>query len=183
MLNQVAEAVEKEFPDVLVESLAYQYTRKPPKTIKPRDNVLDSSVHDRVFLHPAVGRRAEPEVRRGHRRLEQAGQVPVHLGLYDQLQRLSRAASQPARSRPNVRYFVKHGAIGLFEEGEGDDFCELKNWLLMRVMWEPDLDADKLIDEFVRGYYGEAVAPLVKQYWDVLIAQAERRKSISAASA
>ena len=40
MLNKVAEAVEKEFPDVLVESLAYQYTRKPPKTIKPRDNVL-----------------------------------------------------------------------------------------------------------------------------------------------
>jgi hypothetical protein len=39
MLNKVAEAVEKEFPDVLVESLAYQYTRKPPKTIKPRDNV------------------------------------------------------------------------------------------------------------------------------------------------
>ncbi|NLE36757.1 MAG: DUF4838 domain-containing protein, partial [Pirellulaceae bacterium] len=40
MLNRVAEAVEKEFPDVLVESLAYQYTRKPPKTIKPGDNVL-----------------------------------------------------------------------------------------------------------------------------------------------
>ena len=40
MLNKVAEAVAREFPDVLVESLAYQYTRKPPKVIKPRDNVL-----------------------------------------------------------------------------------------------------------------------------------------------
>ncbi|MBM4092426.1 MAG: DUF4838 domain-containing protein, partial [Planctomycetes bacterium] len=40
MLNQVAESVEKEFPDVLVESLAYQYTRKPPKNVKPRHNVL-----------------------------------------------------------------------------------------------------------------------------------------------
>ena len=40
MLNRVAEAVEKEFPDVLVESLAYQYTRSPPKSIKPRHNVL-----------------------------------------------------------------------------------------------------------------------------------------------
>ena len=84
---------------------------------------------------------------------------------------------------PNVRYFVKHGAIGLFEEGEGDDFCELKNWLLLRVMWEPNLDAEKLIDEFLRGYYGEAVAPLIKQYWDVLIAQARRRRSTWAASA
>ena len=30
--------------------------------------------------------------------------------------------------------------------------------------------------EFVRGYYGEAVAPLIKQYWDVLIRQAEKEK-------
>ena len=35
-VNQVAEAVEKEFPDVWIETLAYQYTRHPPKTIKPR---------------------------------------------------------------------------------------------------------------------------------------------------
>jgi hypothetical protein len=33
-----------------------------------------------------------------------------------------------------------------------------------------------LIDEFVHGYYGDAVAPLIKQYWDVLIAQAEKEK-------
>lgn len=43
-------------------------------------------------------------------------------------------------------------------------------------MWEPQLDADKLIDEFLRGYYGETVAPLLKQYWNVLIAQAEKEK-------
>ena len=36
-------------------------------------------------------------------------------------------------------------------------------------MWEPHLDGEKLIDEFVRGYYGEAVAPLIHQYWDALI--------------
>ena len=41
----------------------------------------------------------------------------------------------------------------------------------MRVMWEPHLESETLIDEFVHGYYGEAVAPLIKQYWNVLIAQ------------
>ncbi len=39
-VNAVAEEVEKEFPDVLVETLAYQYTRKPPKHVKPRHNVV-----------------------------------------------------------------------------------------------------------------------------------------------
>lgn len=39
-VNKVAEAVEKEYPGVWVETLAYMYTRQPPKTIRPRQNVL-----------------------------------------------------------------------------------------------------------------------------------------------
>jgi hypothetical protein len=36
LVNRVAEAVEKEFPDKAVETLAYQWTRRPPKQMRPR---------------------------------------------------------------------------------------------------------------------------------------------------
>ncbi len=39
-VNYVAEKIEPEFPQVAVDTLAYQYTRKPPRTIKPRPNVI-----------------------------------------------------------------------------------------------------------------------------------------------
>ena len=39
-VNAIAEAVEKEFPDKIIETLAYQYTRKPPKKTKLRHNVM-----------------------------------------------------------------------------------------------------------------------------------------------
>lgn len=39
-VNYVAEKIEPEFPDIAVDTLAYQYTRKPPKTLKPRSNVI-----------------------------------------------------------------------------------------------------------------------------------------------
>lgn len=39
-VNQVAEALEEEFPDVEFDTFAYQYTRTPPKNIVPRDNVI-----------------------------------------------------------------------------------------------------------------------------------------------
>ena len=39
-VNQVAEAVGKEFPDKYIGTLAYQYTRKPCKTLRPRENVV-----------------------------------------------------------------------------------------------------------------------------------------------
>ena len=39
-VNQVAADIEKVYPDFLVETLAYQYTRKPPRTLRPRQNVV-----------------------------------------------------------------------------------------------------------------------------------------------
>ena len=176
MLNKVAEAVEKEFPDVLVESLAYQYTRKPPKSIKPRDNVLIRlCTIECSYIQPLDGE----QNRAFAADMEGWSKLAKHLFIWDYTTNYNDYLGPHPNLRvlvPNVRYFIKHGAIGLFAEGEGDDFCELKNWLLMRVMWEPNLDGEKLIDEFVRGYYGEAVAPLIKQYWDVLIGQAEKEK-------
>ena len=176
MLNRVAEAVEKEFPDVLVESLAYQYTRKPPKTIKPRHNVLIRlCTIECSYIQPLD----DEQNRKFAADIEGWSKLAKHLFIWDYTTNYNDYLGPHPNLRvlaPNVRYFVKHGAVGLFEEGEGDDFCELKNWLLMRVMWEPSLDDEALIDEFVRGYYGEAVAPLIKQYWDVLIAQAQKEK-------
>ena len=54
MVNAVADAVAKQYPDVKVGTLAYYHTQKPPKTIKPRPNVIiqltshDCSVTDPI---------------------------------------------------------------------------------------------------------------------------------------
>ncbi len=176
MLNKVAEAVEKEFPDVWVESLAYQYTRKPPKTLKPRDNVLIRlCTIECSYIQPLDGE----QNRKFAADMEGWSKLARHLFIWDYTTNYNDYLGPHPNLRvlvPNVRYFIRHGALGLFEEGEGDDFCELKNWVLLRAMWEPQLDDGKLIDEFMSGYYGEAVTPLIKQYWDILIARAETEK-------
>ena len=39
-VNYIAEKIESDFPHVAVDTFAYQYTRKPPRTIQPRPNVI-----------------------------------------------------------------------------------------------------------------------------------------------
>src|SRR4030095_15651655 len=39
-VNTIAEDIEADYPKVRIDTLAYQYTRKPPKTLKPRQNVI-----------------------------------------------------------------------------------------------------------------------------------------------
>ena len=52
-VNRVAEAVEPEFPNVVIDTLAYQYTRKPPKHIRPRHNVsVRLCSIECCFVHP-----------------------------------------------------------------------------------------------------------------------------------
>ena len=49
---------------------------------------------------------------------------------------------------------------GIFEEGDeghrGGDMEELKNWLIGKMLWDPTLDPEALIQQFLAGYFGEA---------------------------
>ena len=51
--------------------------------------------------------------------------------------------------------------------GDGTDMEELKDWVMSEMMWDPTLDPDVLIAEFLAGYYGKA-APFVRLYMDTM---------------
>jgi hypothetical protein len=78
---------------------------------------------------------------------------------------------------PNVRFFVNHNTIGLFEQGDCGssigDFVRMRAWLLAHLMWNPDLDQKALMRDFVQGYYG-AAAPHLLAYFDVIDDAGER---------
>ena len=70
----------------------------------------------------------------------------------------------------NFRYFSQSNVIGILEEGAHDapwnEFSELKQWLIAKLMWNPNQDVDSLTTLFINDYYGKA-APFVKQYYDL----------------
>lgn len=43
----------------------------------------------------------------------------------------------------------------------------LKNYVIARMLWDPTLDPDDLIDAFLRGYYRSA-APHIRHYMQVM---------------
>ena len=71
---------------------------------------------------------------------------------------------------PNVKFFVDHNVKGIFEQGaystNGAEMAELRAWVLAKLLWDPTLDGQTLIDEFIDGYYGPA-GPYIKAYLNV----------------
>ena len=66
---------------------------------------------------------------------------------------------------PNFRFFVAAGVRGIYCEGPhrgpmGAQFSELGNYVMSRLLWDPNLNGEDLIDEFVDLHYGKAAGPI-----------------------
>jgi alpha-glucuronidase len=70
---------------------------------------------------------------------------------------------------PNVRWFADAGVRHVFLQGNGKrtEFAELRCYVLAKLAWDPGIDVEALIDEFLAGFYGDA-APHLRAYIDLL---------------
>jgi len=177
-VNKVAEDIEKEFPDVWVETLAYQYTRKPPKTVKPRDNVIVRLCTIECSFVQPLGRGEQNKSLRDD--IEGWSKIARQLFIWDYVTNFSMyLIPHPnyAVLPENIRFFVDHGTIGLFEQGDSyttvGDFIRPRQWIISHLMWNPSLDENRLLDDFLKGYYGENAAPLLRDYLYLLVNRAK----------
>ncbi len=171
-VNAVAAEIEKEYPDVLVETLAYQYTRKPPRTVRPRRNVIIRLCSiECSFSQPLDEGKQNKKFRDD---IEGWSKIAPRLFVWDYVTNFSNYILPHPNMRvlgPNIRFFVKNNVIGLFEQGDAGstigDFVRMRAWVLAHLMWKPERDEQALIREFIEGYYGPA-APHLLEYLKII---------------
>jgi hypothetical protein len=163
-VNAIAADIEADHPGILVDTLAYQYTRKLPKTIRPRANVVVRLCSiECCFAHP-LGSCASEENRAFRGDIAAWNAATPHLYVWDYTTNFAHY-QQPfpnvAALQPNVRFFVAHGVKGLFEQGNYSwgghgELAPLRAYLLAKLLWNPDADIDLHRREFLRACYGSA---------------------------
>ena len=173
LVNYVSDELKKEFPDVIVDTLAYEYSRPAPKTIKPRKNIIIrlSSINSN-FAHPLS---SPANRKRFGSSMDGWSKIATQLAVWNYVANYA----QPMYPLPNIRslgkdlrYFAKNKVMWVYEEGaywvgKAGELVELRAWLLAHLLWNPQLNQDKLIDEFLNGFYGSA-APYIRKYIDLL---------------
>ncbi|MHC4661065.1 MAG: DUF4838 domain-containing protein [Planctomycetota bacterium] len=180
LVNHVAEAVEKEFSGVSVMTFAYQWTRKPPKTIRPRPNVIIQLCSiECCFAHPLATCDCERN-RNFVRDLEGWSKICDRLWIWNYNtsfpQYLLPFPNQRVRD-DNIKLFLKHNAKGVFEQDcyntTGSEFAELGGYMAAKFLWNPDYGEDRAMNEFLDGVYGKA-APFIRKYIDMLHDKSEK---------
>ena len=170
-VNQVAEAVEKEFPDKFIGTLAYQYTRTPPKSIRPHNNVVVRLCSiECCFAHDF---KSCPENKSFLSDLNTWSSLAPHLYIWDYVVNFSHYLMPYPNFRvlqPNIQTLQENNSIGIMEQAayqsRGGEFSELKSYLISRLLWNPDCDVERVISDFMYGYYGRS-GKFIRQYFDL----------------
>ncbi len=166
--NAVAEAVEGEFPNVKIVTFAYQYGRRAPKNIKPRHNVwVELCTIECDFAHPL-----ESDTDYGFTPdIKEWSKLTRNLTIWNYVTNFkNHLYPYPNFNcfKPDIEFFVRNGAIGLFEQADAycnvGDMVRLRYWVLSHLMWNPSLDTKKLVREFLHGYYTPEVGAIFEEY-------------------
>ncbi len=177
LVNELADGVKDDYPDVLVDTFAYLQTLVFPKTIRPRDNVLIRIAQLNAFGEMntnAVGYKL-PERPDYFRPMTH----PVNRSCLDRFMDWARHArhmtywdywviyTDPFMTpyvnlsciKPDLLLFRENHVETMFVENEHADsssFYALKRWVGLKLMQDPRQDDQALIADFMSGYYGPA---------------------------
>lgn len=168
-VNQVANDVKVDYPDKLIGTFAYQYTRSAPKNIRPADNVVIRLCDiECCFIHPLDGcaenLRFLDDMKAWHRLTDKIfiWDYVVNFHFYH-----VPLPNHGVVGR-NIQLLLQHGAMGILELGAYDavwsDFSEMRQWMMAQLLWNPMLDADSLAFQFIDDYYGDASTDIKAYY-------------------
>lgn len=166
-VNRVAAMI----PDKVISTLAYQYTRSAPEHIKPLPNV-------NIMLCTIECNRSRPIAK------DQSGasfvkdlndwtKLTDNILIWDYVVQFRNYISPFPNLhvlQPNLELFADHGCKLMFQQGSGQslsEFSDLRSYMVAKLLWNPEADAQEVMDDFIYGYYGDA-APFIRQYIEML---------------
>lgn len=162
-LNKLAER----FPDKEFSTLAYLFSMQPPKHIKPLPNVnimlCDIDCKREVPLTDNESGRDFVKAIKGWARISN------NIFVWDYGINFDNQVSPFPNFhvlQPNMKLFRDCHANMLFEQvngAYGTDFSELRAYMICNLMWNPDQNANELLNTFCDRYYQEA-SPYIKEY-------------------
>lgn len=187
-INELADGIQDEYPDVLIMTFAYASTLKPPRNVRPRNNVMirlaqgngewtpgaEAAKCGADFFRPM----SHPINRILYDDLTSWAQLAKHMAIWDYwvLYPVGGAFPTPyfptpyvnvACLQPDLQLFANNHVDNVFVECEDPDrvlsFSALKLWLGQKLLQNPNQPVDPLLKSFMEGYYGPA-APKMREY-------------------
>lgn len=167
-INQVSADIGKKYPNILVGTLAYRDTEKPPFSLKPNQNVLMQFAPINLDIaHPFNSSWNDSALKNfiGWRKMTNKIFIWNYITNFRQPLLPNPGISNIGK---DIQFFNENNIQYMFEQANDVTngigyFDDLKTWVAAKMMWNPDQNPEALTKEFMNGYYGLA-GPYLEQY-------------------
>ncbi|HZY62488.1 MAG TPA: DUF4838 domain-containing protein [Edaphobacter sp.] len=159
--------VAKVFPDKVISTLAYWYSRTPPQNIQAERNV-------NIMLCNIESKRQLPVFQTDpafSRDLITWGKLSGNILIWDyniQFSNLVSPFPNLHTIKPNIKFYTDHRVNSLFMQANGQaggEMAGLRAYLICKLMWDPNADDSAIMNDYLNGYYEEA-GPYIRKYID-----------------
>ncbi|MEA2736673.1 MAG: hypothetical protein QOE14_3124, partial [Humisphaera sp.] len=169
-------------PNVLVDTIAYLETIRPPKTIRPRKNVVIRICNDTVgaWSRPFTKARELPVAQI----MKDWSAVHDRFSIWDYNVNFSHfLAPMPNMDviADNIRFWVDNKAVGVMTQGgyqSTSERDEMRSWVIAKLMWDPSRDLNALVTDFNNGHYA-AAAPMLNEYEALLASSRKEHEPVA----
>ena len=181
--NEIARAVARQYPEVdldgipkkMIHTIAYTYTQKPPKTIKPEPNLTIVMCH----MYPSCDSHsiAACDLNRAYRE-DMAGWLafsPRMLVWHYVVDFTHFCLPFPNFNalRADLPWYREVGVSGvLCQAAVPGELSELRHYVCAKLLWDVNENVDVLVDDFMQGFYGPAAQPM-RAYFDLIHKQVQ----------
>ncbi len=172
--NKVAEAVTERYPDKYIDTIAYNYTQKAPKTLRPHPNLIVRLCH----MAPSCDSHALASCPKNATYVEDLrawSAISNKVYVWHYVTNFSHYLMPFPNFnaiREDIPFYHREGVDGIFCQGNsssggGGEMAELRSYILAKLLWDVDTDVDATIDDFLQGVYGKSWKP-IRRYFDLL---------------
>ena len=175
-VNRIANDIAADYPDVTIDTLAYQYTQTPPKITKPAPNVCIRLCTITCHFNHPLTKSGCKTCESFCKALEGWGAICDNIYIWDYTTNYSYyLATFPNLHvlRDNMRLFAQNNVKGVYEQGNASgpsgEFGELRAYLIGKLLMDPYMTKSEYyahMDDFLAAYYGEGWT-YIRQYIDM----------------
>jgi hypothetical protein len=166
-LNKAAREVAKTHPDKYIATLAYAGYSYYPRNVRLEPNIsVQMCLHTRNWWVPGM---KENELHYYQDWVSREKSRPLYVWLYYEMPESSPVGELfhcfpgffAHTLSEQIKMFARDGIRGAFIEGVSD---QIDTYVTMKLLDDPSLDVDALLEGFFTRYYGPAAAPMKRFY-------------------
>ncbi len=176
-VNEIARRVKEHgYDNVVFDTFAYQYTRKAPSVVKPREDVIVRLCSiECCFGHTLDN--ADCELNADFMNdLKEWGEICNRIYIWDYVNNYRETVCifpNFGVMQRNVQIFYENNVKGLYEEGNyyisqcDGEFGEMRTYLLSKLMQNPYLDYSTEMNGYLNAVYGEG-GKYIREFIDIM---------------